>query len=62
MTTIDVPVEDDGLPFEAIREVPNEETRAALNELKDLIAGTKAAKVYSDPEELFQELDECAKT
>lgn len=52
----------EGLPFEVKREIPNEETRAALKEAEEMIAGKQPAKAYSDLGELFKELDEYAQT
>lgn len=48
----------DGLPFAVTREIPNEETRAALEEAEKIKAGTEPAKVYSDLGELFKEPEE----
>ena len=47
----------DGIPFELRRETPNAETLAALEELRQIQSGKIHAKMYSDIDAMFEELD-----
>lgn len=45
------------IPFEITANIPNEETKAAIEEMEDIIKGKIAAKKYSSVEELFEDLE-----
>ncbi len=45
------------IPFEITSEIPNAETLEAMKEAEDILSGKKKAKVYTDLDELFRELD-----
>ena len=40
-------IDFNGLPFDLVREVPNAETLAAMQEAEDIISGKKTVKSYS---------------
>lgn len=40
-------IESRGLPFSLVREIPNAETMAAIQEAEDIAAGRKSAQGYS---------------
>jgi len=46
-----------GLPFEMKQPRYNIETETAMQEARDIMSGKKAAKSYSNADELFEELD-----
>jgi len=46
-----------GLPFEMKQPRYNAETEAAMREAREIMSGRKAAKGYSNVDELFAELD-----
>lgn len=46
----------DGLPFDAVREVPNAETLAAMAEVEEMKKHPEKYKSYTDVDEMFREL------
>ena len=50
-------VYEHGIPFEIRRDVPNEETLAAMREADDIISGKIKTKSYKNARELFDDLD-----
>lgn len=46
----------DGLPFEVLREVPNAETLAAIEEVQEMKKHPENYKSYTDIDEMFKEL------
>lgn len=50
-------VREQRIPFEITRDVPNAETRAAMEEAKAMMSGRIQAKQYHSSKELFKELD-----
>ncbi len=50
-------VRENAIPFNISREVPNEETVAAIMEMDDILSGKIPAKRYSTTKELFEDLD-----
>jgi DNA-damage-inducible protein J len=47
----------DGLPFKVVKEVPNAETRAAMDEVKEMKAHPENYKSYSNLNDLWTDLD-----
>ena len=47
---------EQGIPFTISREIPNEETREALEEVKQMKADPNIGKTYSDVEDMMKEL------
>jgi DNA-damage-inducible protein J len=47
----------DGLPFNVVREVPNAETRAAIEEVKEMKARPERYKSYNNLNDLWADLD-----
>lgn len=46
------------IPFELSSDIPNAETIAAMKEVDDIINGKIETKVYSDIDELFEDLND----
>jgi DNA-damage-inducible protein J len=46
----------DGLPFEVVREVPNAQTRAAIEEAKDMENHPEKYKAYSNLDDMWVDL------
>jgi len=49
-------VRKQGIPFEISKDVPNAETRAAIEEVQAMKKGLSSAKGYTDIDEMMREL------